>query len=128
MIMGLNDKQTTKNRHFVQAMKHAVVGIWTVIRDERNMRYHLLAAIVAVGSGWYFKISELEWLMIALAIFFVVVSEFANTIAESLTDLIVRNHYDPLAKKIKDVAAGSVLLAATFAVVVAIIIFVPKLF
>lgn len=126
--MGLNDKQTTKNRHFVQAMKHAVVGIWTVIRDERNMRYHLLAAIVAVGSGWYFKISELEWLMIALAIFFVVVSEFANTIAESLTDLIVRNHYDPLAKKIKDVAAGSVLLAATFAVVVAIIIFVPKLF
>lgn len=126
--MGLNDKQTTKNRHFVQAMKHAVVGIWTVIRDERNMRYHLLAAIIAVGAGWYFKISELEWLMIALAIFFVVVSEFANTIAESLTDLIVRNHYDPLAKKIKDVAAGSVLLAATFAVVVAIIIFVPKLF
>lgn len=126
--MGLNDKQTEKNRHFTQAFRHAIAGVWTVVADERNMRYHLVAAVVAVVAGWYYAISELEWLMVVLAIFFVVASEFANTIAESLADLIVGDRYDPLVKKVKDVAAGSVLLAATFAVVVAIIIFVPKIF
>ncbi|KRM12088.1 diacylglycerol kinase family protein [Paucilactobacillus suebicus] len=126
--MGLKDKQTVKNTHLIQAMKHAMAGVWTVVRNERNMRYHLVAALFAIGFGWYFRISELEWLMIALAIFFVIASEFANTIAESLVDLIVQHHYDPLAKRVKDVAAGSVLLAALFAVVVAAIIFLPKFF
>lgn len=126
--MGLKDKQTVKNTHLIQAMKHAMAGVWTVVRNERNMRYHLVASLFAIGFGWYFRISELEWLMIALAIFFVIASEFANTIAESLVDLIVQHHYDPLAKRVKDVAAGSVLLAALFAVVVAAIIFLPKFF
>lgn len=126
--MGSKDRQTGKNQRLLQAMRHAVAGVLTVVRDERNMRYHLVAAILAIGCGWLFHISELEWLMIALAIFFVIASEFANTIAESLADLIVRDRYDPLVKRVKDVAAGSVLLAAVFALVVAAIIFVPKIF
>lgn len=128
MTMDSKDKQTTKNHRLVQAMRHAISGTLMVVLQERNMRYHILAAIFAVAMGIWLKISELEWLWIIFAIFSVVMSEFANTVAESLTDLIVKNHYDPLAKKIKDVSAGGVLLASLFAVVVAAIIFLPKLF
>jgi undecaprenol kinase len=56
------------------------------------------------------------------------ISEFANTVAEALTDLIVKNNYDPIAKRIKDVSAGSVLMSAIFAVIVGALIFLPKIF
>ncbi|KRO10714.1 diacylglycerol kinase [Paucilactobacillus hokkaidonensis] len=126
--MDSHDKQTTKNHRFTQALYHAIHGTWDVFSRERNMRYHVTAAVVAVIAGFWFKISEQEWLWIIFAIFFVFLSEFANTVAESLTDLIVRGRYDPLAKRIKDVSAGSVLLSATFAVIVGAIIFIPKFF
>ena len=46
---------------------------------------------------------------------------------EALVDLIVRHHFDLNAKHAKDVAAGAVLCAASFAVVVGLLIFVPHL-
>ncbi|KIS03475.1 Diacylglycerol kinase [Paucilactobacillus wasatchensis] len=126
--MDSHDKQTTKNRHFGQAMQHALSGVWNVFSRERNMRYHGTAAVIAVAAGFWLKISEQEWLWIIFAIFFVFLSEFANTVAESLTDLIVKGQYHPLAKRVKDVSAGSVLISALFAIIVGAIIFVPKLF
>ena len=129
MPMDSKDKQqTTKNNRLIQAMRHALAGVWSVLRYERNMRIHLLLGVIAVILGIILKISELEWLWIILAIFFVMISEFANTVAEGLTDLIVKNHYDPIAKRIKDVSAGSVLIAAVFAVIIGGVIFLPKIF
>ncbi|WP_423241714.1 diacylglycerol kinase family protein [Limosilactobacillus fermentum] len=63
----------------------------------------------------------------ALAIFTVISAEFTNTVVEALVDLIVRHHFDLNAKHAKDVAAGAVLCAASFAVVVGLLIFVPHL-
>lgn len=128
MTMGSNDKQVNKNHRLIQALKHAVQGSRSVVLQERNMRYHIGAAVIAIIAGFYFQIDEFEWLWIILAIFSVFLSEFANTVAESLTDLIVQKKYDPLAKRIKDVSAGGVLLSAIFAVIVGAIIFIPKLF
>ena len=92
------------------------------------MRIHIVLCIIAVFLGILLKISILEWLWIILAIFFVMISEFANTVAEALTDLIVKNNYDPIAKRIKDVSAGSVLMSAIFAVIVGALISLPKIF
>ena len=129
MHMDSKDKhQTTKNNRLIQAMRHASVGVWSVLRHERNMRIHIFLVIIAVFLGILLQISILEWLWIILAIFFVMISEFANTVAEALTDLIVKNNYDPIAKRIKDVSAGSVLMSAIFAVIVGALIFLPKIF
>lgn len=126
--MDSRDKQTTKNHRFTQAMHHALAGTWDIFSHERNLRFHSLAAVIAVIAGLWVKLDQYEWLWIIFAIFFVFLSEFANTVAETLTDLIVQGHYDPLAKRIKDVSAGSVLLSALFAVIVGAIIFIPKIF
>ena len=128
MSMDSNDKhQVTKNRHLLQAMGHAFDGIVAMLRDERNMRFHVLAAVLAVMVGWWLQISTADWLWILLVIFLVLAAEFLNTVTEAITDLLVGHHYDINVKKAKDVAAGGVLLAALFAVAVGAIIFVPRL-
>jgi undecaprenol kinase len=120
-------KQTEKNRHFGQSLHHAWGGVVHVVKQERNMRFHLLAAVGAILLGWLLKVSTLEWLWLALAIFTVISAEFTNTVVEALVDLIVHHHYDLGAKYAKDAAAGAVLCAAVFAVVVGLLIFLPRL-
>ena len=104
--MDSRDKhQTEKNHHLIQAMRHAIDGIIQVLREERNMRYHLLAACLAIIMSALLQISAMEWLWILLAIFVVFTSEFLNTVTEAVTDLI----------------------SAIFAVLVGLIIFIPRI-
>lgn len=129
MNMGSHDNhQVTKNHHLFQAMGHAFDGIVAMLKEERNMRFHVLAAMLAVIVGWYLRISTTDWLWILLVIFLVFAAEFLNTVTEAVTDLLSNHHYDINVKKAKDVAAGGVLLAALFAVAVGLIIFLPRFY
>lgn len=126
--MDSQDKhQTTKNHHFTQAFKHALDGILDIIHHEPNMRYHMIFALGALLCGIILRISRMDWLWITLAIFTVILTEFANTIAESLSDLVTHGRYDPLVKRVKDVAAGAVVVAALFAVITGGLVFMPRL-
>ena len=126
--MDSRDKhQTEKNHHLIQAMCHAIDGIIQELREERNMRYHLLAACLAIIMSILLHITAMEWLWILLAIFVVFTSEFLNTVTEAVTDLIVDHHYELNVKKAKDVAAGGVLISAIFSVLVGLIIFIPRI-
>lgn len=122
-----DNHQIEKNHHLIQAMGHAWDGIVDVVTQERNMRYHLLAAVVVIICGFLFHVDRLEWLWLLLAILVVFSAEFLNTVIEAVTDLLGEHHYDVNIKKAKDVAAGGVLITAIFAVLVGLIIFLPKL-
>lgn len=122
--MDSQDKhQLNKNKTFLQAFRHAWDGIVSVVKHERNMRFHLLATVVVLIAAICFHLRAWEWLWILLAIFLVVTGEMINTIVEALVDLTVGHHYHPLAKLAKDMAAGLVLLLAGFAVIIGLIIF-----
>lgn len=125
--MGLKDKQTTKNHNLGQSMRHAFAGLIAVAHLERNMRWHLLASILVLVGGWWLQVDRSEWLWLILAIFLVIQSELANTVVENVVDLLTDQHYALAAKYAKDMAAAAVLVAATFAIVVGLIIFLPKL-
>ena len=98
-----------------------------VISKERNMRYHLAASVIVIICGLLLRVAAWEWLWLFLAIFTVFSAEFMNTVAESFCDLVVGHQFDFNVKKIKDVSAGGVLIAALFAVIVGLIIFIPRL-
>ncbi|MFC0422828.1 diacylglycerol kinase family protein [Lactiplantibacillus plajomi] len=119
--------QVGKNHSFWQSWLHAWNGLKTVVIEERNMRTHLVVGALALAFGWWVGLSADQWLWLCLAIFMVMLCEINNTIAENLCDLVTGPHYHPLAKKIKDIAAGAVVFAAAFAVLVGLILFVPKL-
>ena len=91
------------------------------------MRIHLVAIVVVTVAGIFLDLSAIEWSVIALTIGIVIVTEMMNTAIEALVDL-VSPEYNEKAGKIKDIAAGGVLLSAIIATVVAVYIFGNKIF
>lgn len=115
-----------KRRGLGESFAAAIDGVRQVVRTERNMKIHLLAATLAVLAGWFFKISRVEWGILVLTIFLVLVTETINTAVEKSIDLVTPT-YHPLAGLAKNLAAGAVLLAAVNAIIIAFILFSARL-
>lgn len=116
-----------KNRHFFHSLRFAILGLVTAYREERNVRFHVTSIILVAVLGWWFHLITMEWLWLASAIFAVLSSEIWNSALENVVDLTTGMERHSLAKKAKDMAAGAVLLAAIYAMIVGAIIFVPHL-
>lgn len=116
-----------KNRDVISSLEFALTGIFTAIKEERNMRNHALSAILVVLAGFVFQVSVVEWLFLLLSIFLVITLEIINSAIENVVDLASDYHFSMLAKNAKDMAAGAVLMMSFFAVLVGLIIFIPKI-
>ncbi|GLB46910.1 UDP kinase [Philodulcilactobacillus myokoensis] len=125
--MGLKDKHQSfyKNQTYFQSFRHAFHGFRDLWVEERNFSFHIKMGLLVILLGLLLKINLNDWLWLLLCILAVISSEIINTLFERTSDLIVGNHYNDLVKKIKDVAAANVVIAAIFAVVVGCIIFIP---
>ncbi len=111
----------------IKSFGPALKGIFHVIRNEHNFQIHLFAAIVVVATGALMDLSQGEWLWIILAIAMVFIAETFNSAIEKLVDL-KQPDFDKKAGLIKDISAGAVLIAAIAAVIIGLIIFIPKFF
>ena len=110
----------------IKSFCFAIEGIITFFKTQHNAWIHSLALIIVVVLGFVLKVSDNQWCILSLAIALVFITEMVNTAIEFLTD-IVSPDYNLKAKKVKDVAAGAVFIASTAAVVIGVIIFLPKL-
>ncbi len=122
-----NSQKKWKNRDLVASMEFAITGVLTAFKEERNMRKHLVSAILACLAGLVFQISAMEWLFLLLAIFLVISFEIINSAIENVVDLASGYHFSMLAKNAKDMAAGAVLVISGYAVLTGLIIFIPKI-
>jgi diacylglycerol kinase (ATP) len=100
----------------------AFEGIIHVLRTQRNMRIHFLAAIVVLILAIVVGVQEFELLALLIAISFVLIAEMLNSAIEGAID-VATTSFDPMAKLAKDVAAGAVLIATVNAVAVGYIVF-----
>lgn len=121
----LKDKSDETKLTF--SFKYAFEGIITTIKEERNMFIHFLIAIIVVITGIYVRLSLNEWLICLLLFALVFSLELINTAIENTVDLVTTKK-NKKAKVAKDAAAGAVLIAAIFASIIGIIIFLPKFF
>lgn len=112
-----------KRNNLLKAFGFAWAGLVWALSNERNLRIHGAAALLVFILGCLVDLSGLEWAIISLTVFLVLVAELFNTALERVIDLIVGDRYHPLAKTAKDVAAGAVFLAAVNAVIIGCIIF-----
>ncbi len=115
-----------RSRNIFEAFRFALSGLWYALRTQRNTRIHLTIAAAVVVLGMWLGLSATQWAVLALTIGFVLVSEMLNTVAETLVDLVSPG-YHPLAKVIKDVTAGAVLLAAIISIIVGLLVLGPPL-
>jgi diacylglycerol kinase (ATP) len=97
-----------------------------MLRSQHNAWLHLGATLTVVVAGFVFALSRSEWCTLLLAIALVWTAEALNTAFEFLAD-VASPEFHPLVEKAKDVAAGAVLVTATGALALGLLIFAPRI-
>ena len=111
---------------FVESFNAAVDGFIYALRGQRNMRVHFLASIFVVLLGIYLGFSFIEIAILSATISLVLAVEMINTAIELTVDLI-KSEFHPMARIIKDVAAGAVLVTSINACIVGYTLFLRRL-
>lgn len=109
-----------------RSFRYAWRGLRAMLASQHNAWIHAIAGLGACALGWMLGISLAEWCIVALAIVAVWTAEALNTAFEFLCD-VAAPEFHPLVEKAKDVAAGAVLIAATGALAVGLLIFGSRL-
>ncbi|KOY52600.1 diacylglycerol kinase family protein [Polaribacter dokdonensis] len=110
----------------IRSLKFAFKGLWILVTSEDSIKAQLFIAFIATILGFVFNISPLEWGIQFLAIGLVLVAEAANSAVEEIADFIHPEFHEKIGK-IKDIAAGAPTFAALISLIIASIIYVPKI-
>lgn len=113
-------------KRLLKSFGYAMAGIRNAL-VERNMRIHLLAAVLVFAAGFLLDIDRQEWCLVVLCIGAVISAEMFNTAIERLCDHVCNCAYDKTIGIVKDIAAGAVLITALVAAIVGLVIFIPRL-
>jgi diacylglycerol kinase (ATP) len=122
----MSNKKSFSIQDRLKSFVFAFSGIKTFFSTEHNSWIHVIAAITAISLGIVLKINDYQWCLIVMVIGLVIVAEIINTAIEKIVDM-VSPQYNEMAKKVKDMSAAAVLVAAITALCVGVFIFVPKL-
>lgn len=98
-------------------------GIVETIKQERNIKIHLFAAILAITLAWYKSLEPWRLAVLLVIITLVIVTEIINSAVERIVDLTVNKQFHPLAREAKNMAAGAVLATALAAILVGAVVF-----
>lgn len=120
-------KLRKKRKKLRNSFKYAFEGIGEALKTEQNLKIHFFIMIAVITAGLVFKINAMEWIACIILFGLVISLELINTAIETTVDIAMPEKNEK-AKLAKDVAAGAVLMSAIMAIVVGLIIFLPKIF
>jgi diacylglycerol kinase len=110
----------------IRSFASAWAGIKSCFLSEPNFRIHSIFIFVVLILSVVFKIAVMEWIAIGFCIALVTAFEVLNTAIEKLCD-VVNKDFHPGIKKVKDMAAGAVLISALISFITGLCIFLPKI-
>ena len=113
-------------KRIISSIKNSWNGLKVAYKKEQSMYIHLVCAVILLVLSFLLNISLTQWLIIIAIIGLTLVVELINTAIESTVDLVTKE-FHPLAKVAKDTSAAAVFIFALVAIIVGIIIFVPKI-
>ena len=113
--------------HEQKSFGYAIEGIVYSFKKGTHFKIHILAVIWVTILGFVYLISAFEWLVIILISSTVIAAETINTAIEETCDILHPEHH-PGARLAKHCAAGAVLILSIAAVIIGLIIFIPKIF
>ncbi len=117
-----------QSRNFQKSLLYALNGLRLAFRSQRNFRKHLLIAFLTFSIAFLLRVTIVEFCIIIFANTLVLVMEMINSVVEFVIDAYYKNKWAKLAKLSKDIAAGSVLLAACCGVVISFLIYGSKIY
>ena len=115
------------NKSLIDTFNNAINGLVAAVRSERNMKIHLVAAILVGIAALILDVSKIELAILTICIVMVFVAEFFNTAIEELVDLQTQGRYSKVAKSVKDITAGAVFVSAVSSVLVGYLIMYDKI-
>lgn len=110
----------------LRSFKFAFKGIATCFGKEQNFDFHIIATVVTIVAGCCLNITRYEWIAVTICIGMVITAEMFNSAIERIVNFVSPD-YNLDAGKIKDIAAGAVLVTAIAAAVTGLLIFVPHI-
>ena len=106
----------------IASLGHAIKGIISFIKTERNSWIHSMATIAVITAGFVRNIDKYGWCCLVIAMALVWITEAINTAIEKLCDKVTPEQ-NVIIKLVKDISAGAVLLASITAVIIGVIVF-----
>lgn len=116
-----------RHKHHM-SLKCAFNGIVYTLNSQSNFVIHLIFFIITMVASYIYNVSVIEVLIILTTSATVFVAETINTAIEALCDEVAKGKNKTLIGIAKDASAGAVLISAIFAIIVALIIFLPKVY
>jgi diacylglycerol kinase (ATP) len=111
----------------LKSVTYAFKGAIKLITTEHSVMVQFSLGIIMAIAGFYFEITRTEWLFQVLAIGLVMSVEGLNTAVEKIADFVHPNYHERIGF-IKDIAAGAVFFAAITAIIIGLIIYMPRIF
>jgi len=119
---------SSRNNFFLnrlKSVKYAAKGFWILITSENSIIAQVIIAIIMTIIGFIMHISATEWMFQLVAIGLVLVAEALNTAIEKIADFIHPEYHKQIGR-VKDISAGAAFFAAIFAIIIGLIIYIPK--
>jgi len=110
----------------LRSFKFALRGMLLLIITEDSIKAQLFIAILMTAFGFYFNISNIEWMFQFFAIGLVLVAEALNTATEKIADFVHPDYHEKIGF-IKDIAAGASSFAAFTSLIIAGFIYISKI-
>jgi diacylglycerol kinase len=119
-------KLKIKNGSWKETFKNALSGCWYAFTTQKNFIVHFLLSFLVILLALWLDVSYERFLFLLLAVFLGLSVEMINTIVEKIVDLVTQE-YHPLAKVIKDLSAGVMLIVSLGLAVIGFLVLFPPL-
>ena len=113
-------------RKLKRSFDFAFTGVGYLLKTQRNMRIHIIIGTFVMVLSTLLKISLVEYVMVVLAIFLVLVTEMLNTAIEEAINLLIKKH-NLHAQLAKDISAAATLFAGICAIIVGCLVLGPRI-
>ena len=110
----------------LRSLKFAFKGAWLLLTTEDSIKAQFFMAVMVTVMGFFFDISNIEWMLQFLAIGMVLVAEALNTAVEKIADFVHPDFHIKIGF-IKDIAAGAPTFAGIISLILAGFIYIPKI-
>lgn len=110
----------------LNSFSYAFNGLKILFKEEHNFRIYFVAILGVIIASLLFKINRYEWIAITFSVGLVISFEIINSAIENIADFISPAKNEKI-KRIKDLSAAAVLISAITALIIGLIVFLPKI-
>ena len=116
----------SRHRSWPRKFHAAFVGVKLGVRGQSSFFVHFFFATVVIVAALVLRVSTAEWCLLVLAMTGVLAAEMFNSALEWLARAITDREDTRIAGAL-DIGSAAVLVAAMGAVVIGLLVFVPRL-